>query len=440
MSELAEPTSSRPPTLAAGKNRPMERRAAFAASLGTVLEYFDFAIFGLLAATVFPVVFFGELHGAAALMASFATYGVAFVARPLGSLVFGTIGDRHGRRGVLVATLLIMGLATTAMGLLPGYAAIGLAAPAVLIVLRFVQGVASGGEITGAQLLALEHAPVERRGRAGSFVAIASPLAQAAATLILAGLTAGLTKEAFVSWGWRIPLVASIVLVAFGTWVRTGVHETPEFVAAERKTETRPSAFQVLRRYPRTILILLLSYAGPACIYPMVTTFGVSYMTSAGGLKPSTAFVVFLIAQLIAIGAAIFGGRLADRIGPRNAMLAALVALAVSFLPLFPVVHAGNIPLTALCITGVVGSIIVALSAQAAFFADAFPVRMRYSGSSIAYTVTNSIFGGSAAVVATALLATGGGIIAVTVYGAALVIVSFIAVLARPAHQKPEVE
>ncbi|MTD52642.1 MFS transporter, partial [Amycolatopsis sp. RM579] len=439
MSDLAAPRSSRPPQVAVVKSRGMERRAGFAASLGTVLEYFDFAIFGLLAATVFPTVFFRELHGATALMASFATYGVAFAARPLGSVIFGTIGDRHGRRGVLIVTLCLMGLATVVMGLLPGYATIGVAAPAILVVLRFVQGVASGGEITGAQLLALEHAPQQRRGRAGSFVAIASPLAQALATLILAGLTAGLSKEAFVTWGWRIPLVASIVLVVFGAWVRRGVQETPEFVAARTATETRPNAFRVLRRYPGTIVILLLGYAGPAAIYPMVTTFGVSYMTSAGGLKSSTTFLIFLAAQLVAIGAAILGGRLADRIGPRNAMLAALIVLAVAFVPLFPVIHTGNIALIALCTTGVVGSVIIALSAQAAFYADAFPVRMRYSGSSIAYTGTNSLFGGSAAVVATALLtATGGNIHAVTLYGGIVLAISILAVLATVLRDETE--
>lgn len=432
-------TSSSPsarPTIR--KTRRMERRAAIAASCGTVLEYFDFAIFGLLAATVFPVVFFRDLDGPAALLASFATYGVAFAARPIGSVVFSTIGDRRGRRGVLIATLWIMGLATALMGLLPGYATIGIAAPIILVVLRFIQGVASGGEISGAQILALEHAPTEHRGRAGSSVAIASPLAQALATLVLAALTAGLSAEDFVAWGWRIPLVASLVLLVFAAWVRSGVTETPEFVESEERREQRPSPLLVLRRYPGTIVLLVLSYAGPAAIFPMVTAFGVAYMTSVGGLRPSTTFVLFLCAQLVALCAALLGGRVADRIGARNTMLIGLVILAVAFAPLFPVVHTGNVVLIGICTAGTIGSIIFVMAAQASFYAYAFPVRMRYFGSSISYATTNVVFGGTAAVVATWLIGlAGGGVGLVTGYGLVLVAASFLAVLARSAHPTP---
>lgn len=438
MSETDTSASAVAATPVVRKDRRMERRAALAASGGTVLEYFDFAIFGLLAATVFPTVFFQDLDGPAALIASFATYGVAFVARPVGSVVFSTIGDRRGRRGVLIATLWIMGLATVLMGLLPGYATLGIAAPIILVVLRFIQGVASGGEISGAQILALEHAPTERRGRAGSSVAIASPLAQALATLVLAALTAGLSREDFVSWGWRIPLVASIVLLVFAAWVRSGVTETPEFVAAEERSARRTSPVEVLKRYPGTIVLLVLSYAAPACIFPMVTAFGVAYMTSAGGLAPSTTFVLFLCAQLVAIGAALLGGRVADRIGSRNTMLIGLVTLAVAFVPLFPVVHTGNVLLIGVCTAGSVGSIIFVMAAQASFYAYSFPVRMRYFGSSISYATTNVLFGGTAAVVAAWLLSlTGGGVWAVTAYGTVLIVVNLLAVLARPARPEP---
>ena len=437
-SESARPGSARPTIV---KNPRMERRAAIAASGGTVLEYFDFAIFGLLAATVFPTVFFQDLDGPAALLASFATYGVAFAARPIGSVVFSTIGDRRGRRGVLIATLWIMGLATVFMGLLPGYATIGIAAPIILVALRFVQGVASGGEISGAQILALEHAPTERRGRAGSSVAIASPLAQALATLVLAGLTAGLSRADFIAWGWRIPLVASVVLLVFAAWVRSGVSETPEFVASEQRSEQGPGPVQVLRRFPGTIVLLVLSYAGPAGVFPMVTAFGVAYMTSAGGLSPSTTFVLFLCAQLVALCAALLGGRVADRIGARNTMLIGLATLAVAFAPLFPVVHTGNVLLIGICTAVTIGSIIFVMAAQASFYAYAFPVRMRYFGSSISYATTNVLFGGTAAVVATWLLGlTGGDVALVTTYGLALVVASFLAVLARPAHPVAHVD
>jgi MHS family proline/betaine transporter-like MFS transporter len=238
-----------------------------------------------------------------------------------------------------------------------------------------------------------------------------------------------------------VPLVASIVLLALAAWVRSSVSETPEFVAAQQRSEERPGPLRVLRRYPGTIAVLLLSYAGPACIYPMVTTFGVAHMKSAGGLASSTTFAIFLFAQLIAIGTALLGGRTADRIGPRNAMLVALTSLGIFFVPLFPVIGSGNVLLIGICTTGVVASIIFALAAQAPFYAYAFPVRMRYFGSSIAYTATNVIFGGTAAVVATWLLDLGGGDIrGVMIYGSALVMASFLAVCARPAHPAAEPE
>ena len=438
MTEINAPMSVEPSPPVPKKNRRMERRAALAATGGTALEYFDFAIFGLLAATVFPTVFFRELEGSAALIASFATYGVAFAARPVGSVIFSTIGDRRGRRGVLIATLWIMGLATVLMGLLPGYATLGIAAPIILVVLRLVQGVASGGEISGAQILALEHAPAERRGRAGSSVAVASPIAQALATLVLAALTASLSREDFVSWGWRVPLVASIVLLAFAAWVRSQVSETPEFVATERRHEPGSGPLQVLRRYPGTLVLLFLGYGAPAGIYPMVTAFGVAYMTSAGGLSSSTTFTLFLFAQLVGIAGALSGGRVADRLGARNTMLYGLVVLAIAFVPLFPLARTGNVVLLAICTAGVVGSVVFILAAQASFYAYAFPVRMRYFGSSIAYAATNTVFGGTAAVVATWLLSlSGGDVRAVTAYGVVLVVASFLAVLARPARPTP---
>jgi MFS family permease len=164
---------------------PMARRAATSASIGTALEWFDFSVYGTLAATVFPSVFFPGLTPAAGILASFATFGAGFFARPLGALVFGYLGDRYGRRDVLMLTLVTMGAASVLMGLLPGYATIGLLAPTVLVLMRFVQGIAAGGEVTGAQLIALEHAPADRRGRYGSFIAIASPISQVLATLTL---------------------------------------------------------------------------------------------------------------------------------------------------------------------------------------------------------------------------------------------------------------
>jgi len=434
MDELVESAVSRPSAVPK-KSRSMERRAAFAASMGTLLEYFDFAIFGLLSAIVFPELFFKELDGPAALLASFATFGVGFLARPLGAFIFAVIGDRFGRRRALNGTLWLMGLSSVLVGLLPSHATIGILAPVLLVALRFAQGIAAGGEICGAQLLALEHAPKDRRGRAGSFVAVASPIAQLVANLGLAGLTAVMSDEAFVAWGWRIPLVAAFILLAVAGWVRSRVDETPEFEAAQSKSDDRPSTFHVFRVQPKTTLLLLFSWAGPHAIFPMVTVFGISYMTSEADFPRSTTLSIMVFAQLVAIAGALAGGRVADRIGARNTMLIAMVGVGLFFIPLFPLVSTRNVVLIAIFMAGSVASVIFGQAAQASFFADAFPVRLRYMGSAMSYAVSGVIFGGTAPFAAASLLeVSGGNVFAVTAYGSAVVVASFIAVLARPAH------
>lgn len=443
MDEHVDAALSRLDPVTPKKSRAQEWRAGFAASLGTVLEYFDFAIFGLLSAVVFPVLFFQEMDGATALLASFATFGVGFFARPLGAFVFAVIGDRFGRRRALTGTLWLMGLSSVLVGLLPGYDAIGVLAPLCLVLLRFAQGLAAGGEITGAQLLALEHAPKERRGRAGSFVAVASPVAQVLANLALVGLAAVMPDEDFVEWGWRLPLVAAFVLLVVAGWVRSRVDETPEFEAAQRKTADRPSAFHVFVAYPKTTALLLFSWAGPHCLMPMVTIFGISYMTSNADFSRGTALTVMLCAQCVGVISALLGGRMTDRIGARNTMLVSMVGLGVFFAPLFPSIAAGNMVLIVACTAGTVASILFGMAAQASFFADAFPVRLRYMGAAMAYAVSGVIFGGTAPFAATALLdLSGGNIAVVTLYGVLVVMTSIVAVLARPAHPElaPEVE
>lgn len=424
------------------KSRAKERRAGLAASVGTVLEYFDFAIFGLLSAVVFPALFFPQSEGTTALLASFATFGVGFFARPLGAFVFAVIGDRFGRRRALNGTLWLMGLSTVLVGVLPGYPTIGVMAPLCLVLLRFAQGLAAGGEITGAQLLALEHAPIQRRGHAGSFVAVASPVAQVLANLTLVGLTAVLSDDEFVQWGWRLPLLAAFLLLMLAGWVRSRVEETPEFEAAQAKSSGPVQPFRVFREYPKTTVLLMFSWAGPHCLFPMVTVFGVSYMTSEAGFSRSAALVVMLAAQTVAIGAALMGGQVTDRIGSRSTMLVAMISLGVFFVPLFPVITTGNFALIAVCTTGTVASVIFGLAAQASFFADSYPVRLRYMGGAMAYSVSGVIFGGTAPFAAAWLLdLSGGNVLVVTAYGALVVVASIAAVAARPARPQlaPEV-
>lgn len=421
---------------------PMARKAVFSATLSTVLEWFDFAVYGTLAATVFPTVFFPDLTPAVALFASFGTFGAAFLARPLGGVVFGNLGDRIGRRKVLTYTLILMGTASALIGILPGYSTIGVFGPLLLVLMRFAQGFAAGGEMTGAQLMALEHAPRDRRGFYSSFIAIGSPISQVLAALTLTGLAATLSDEAFTQWGWRIPLVASFGLVFVAVYIRRRVEETPEFAADMEKTATlkRPRALAVFRTHPKTVFVLIMSWAAAGSMFYITTVYSIAYMTKTVGFAKDLTFGLMVAANLVSIGAALIGGRLADRLGRRNTMLAGLVALTVFSVPLFPVIDSRNIALIVVCIAGCLSSVQFMAAAQPALFAEAFPVAMRYTGSAAGYTGANLIFSAPAPFIATWLLTTfDGNTNALTIYGIVLVSISFVALALLPNRTSKDV-
>jgi MFS family permease len=416
---------------------PMARKAAFSATIGTALEWFDFVIYGTLSATVFPALFFPGLTPVMALLASFAAFGVGFFARPLGGVVFGYLGDKHGRKVVLTYTLIVMGAASAAMGMLPSFAAIGLAAPILLVFLRLLQGFAAGGETTGAQLMSIEHAPRTRRGAFGSFVAIGSPISQVMATLVLTGLAAGLSKEDFNNWGWRIPLVASLLLIFVGVWIRRSLEETPAFAAEQEEKTTKPRAFAVFKSQPGTIIRLILTWGAPSSLFYIATVFTLSYMTGTLGFPNSISFGILVIANLASIAAALLGGRIADKIGMRNSYLVGLLTLTFFTGMLFVVLGTKNVVLIVTCMAGCLGSVQFMAAAQPAFFAESFPTAMRYTGSASSYTGGSLIFASTAPFIATAILAaTGGNLIFVALYALGLSAMSITAVLASPKKGK----
>ncbi len=409
-------------------NNPM-RRIAIASLTGTTVEFYDFFIYGTAAALVFGKVFFPALGGAAATAAAFATFGVAFVARPFGSILFGHFGDRVGRKKTLIATLLLMGLATVAIGLLPGAETIGVAAPILLVVLRLCQGLAVGGEWAGATLLTAENAPPEKRGRYAMFPQLGPSLAFALASLtfLITGLT--MTPEAFLAWGWRVPFVLSIVLVAVGLYVRLRIDETPVFKGAVNRNEvTRVPLFEVLRRQPKEVLLT----GGALTMLFAFFYIGVAYLTNYGTatlkLPSSTVLGIGVLAGLCFAATTILSAILSDRLGRRPIIIWAIAAALVWSLVLFPLLDTGNPVLFAvgLCVTlAIVG---VSYGPAGAYLPEMFATRYRYTGAGMGYNLAGVLGGAVPPLLATQLAASFGSY-AIGVYLAAMALVSLVCVL-----------
>jgi MFS family permease len=384
------------PPAPAGK--PVSRRAvALTSSVGNLIEIYDFTIYGVAAAMVFPAVFFPSLSATAATIASFATFGVAFIARPLGGVVFGHLGDRLGRKKTLVATLLLMGIATTLIGVLPPTGAIGVAAPMILIALRVLQGLAAGGEWAGANLFAAEHAPEGERGRWTMFPQLGAAAAFGLANATFLAVSLGLDDEAFRSWGWRIPFIASAVLVAVGLYIRLAIEETPVFrraVAGDRAA--RLPFFEAIRRQPRQILVGTGVGMTMSALYYISGTYLTSFATTTLALTRTDILVAGIVGGAFVVVGALTSGLLADRVGRRRLIAGANGAAAVWALLLFPVLNNATVLAfaLALCVTlFIVGFI---SSPLGAFLPEQFQTRHRYTASAVSYNL-GALLGGSVA-------------------------------------------
>ena len=388
----------------AGNDPPPMRRLAFASIAGTALEYYDFAVYNTLAALIFNKLFFPTFDPVAGTLLSFATFWVGYLSRPVGGILFGHLGDRHGRRFVLVVTLLLMGISTLLIGLLPTYAQAGAIAPVLLVALRFVQGVALGGEWAGAVLLAMEHGDARRRGRNASF----AQMGPSVGTLIAFGAVALtqwlLTEEQQLAWGWRLPLVASVVLVAFGWWLRVGVSETPQFLALERQAQlARAPLREVARDHWRALLISAGARLGPDVMYSMYAVFSLSYLTTMLGVARGVAVAALAIGAVFNAACMLIAGSLSDRFGRRAVYVAGVVATLLWLPAFFPMLDSKSTLSIVIAITA--GSAIHAFmyGPQAAFIAEQFPTQVRYAGASIAYTFAGIFAGGIAPLAFTAL-------------------------------------
>jgi MFS family permease len=408
----------------------MAFRAASSSIAGSALEWLDFAAYGAIAATVLPELFFPAEDPTTASLAAFATFTIGFVARPLGGLVCGLLGDRYGRRNVLVFTFLLMGFASFAIGAMPTYASIGIWAPFLLVVMRFAQGFALGGEVTGSQLLTMEHAPPNRRGFFSSFIAMGSPLAQVLANAMLFVLVAVLTTEQFTAYGWRIPFLISFLLVGIGLYIRRQVSESPAFTAAQARKGPKPR--MELGRHAPTIARLAVVWAGPSVAYFIAAVYSLSYVTAHLGVTRQQAFACLIVGHVVSMGMMALGGLLCDRIGRRRTMLYGTLCMAVAMAAFFPLLNTGNIVVIGFAIAALLGIMQFHAGVQPAYFAEMFPAQARYAGSALSYNIANLV-GSSAPIVSTVLLSWAGGsswIIAAT--GMTMTILSFLAVWLGP--------
>lgn len=420
------PTPPSRATTPSERATPQARRAVLSGAAGSALEWFDFAVYGALSATVFPTLFFHSLDPAMGLLASFATFGVGFFARPLGGLFFGPLGDRIGRRQVLLATFISMGAASLVIGLLPTYEAIGLTAPLLLVLMRFIQGFALGGEATGAQLLTMEHAPRNRRALYGALMAMGSPLSQVLATLLLTILSAALAPQAFNSWGWRVPFLLSILLVAVGIYIRLRIEETPLFEhEAEELAAESAAPLMIMRSYWKTIARLILAFSPIVLTFYIVSVFGIAYLASRGFDRSQT-YAIIMVSNLLSVFAIWLGGYVADRIGRRRVLfIGSAIALAAG-LAFFPAADTGNFPLVLTVVAVALTGTQFGNAAQGALFAEAFPTRVRYTGSALALTGANLIFAAPAPFVASWLTSLGLGTAPVIVFWAAVIVAALV--------------
>lgn len=411
------------------------RRVVAASLIGTTIEWYDFFLYGAAAALVFNKVFFPTADPLTGTLLAFLTYAVGFAARPLGGVVFGHFGDRLGRKRLLVVSLLLMGAATFAIGLLPTYAAVGVAAPIMLTALRLVQGFALGGEWGGAVLIVSEHGDAKRRGFWASWPQAGAPGGNLLATAVLAVLAAVQSDAAFLTWGWRIPFLLSGVLVVIGLWIRVSIAESPVFLAAQAAREAsperqRPPLLQVFRDYPKEILVAMGARMAENVCYYVITAFVLVYVTVELGLSRSVALNAVLIGSAVHFLTIPMWGALSDRLGRRPVYLFGAIGTGLWAFAFFTLLDTRSGVLIVTAVT--VGLLFhgAMYGPQAAFFAELFGTGVRYSGASVGYQLASILAGSVAPLIATALLREYGVSLPISIYVAATALITVIAVLA----------
>ncbi len=413
-------------------------RVAAASLVGTTIEYYDFAVYGTASALVLGPAFFPSGNATVSSLAAFLTFAAAFVARPLGVALFGTIGDRLGRRRALVASLLLMGVATIGVGLLPTYETAGLLAPVLLVTLRLLQGVSMGGEWGGAVLLAAEHAPPGRRALYASIPNVGPSLGFLLSSAVILPTLNIAGRDGFTDWAWRIPFLLSTVLVVVGLWVRTTVSESPLFKAQVHEKAAAPvpaSRFPLgalVTRHPGRLLLGIGAALGGSAVYYITIVYSLSYGPKALGIPQNTMLTAASVGAAAGIAVTLPAARLADRIGRRPVMLTGAVGSVLWAVPMYASLSSRD----AWVITGAytVGLALLALmfSPVAAFLPELFPARLRYTGASAAFILANTLGGGFAPLVATWLNSNWDSPLVLGFYTGGLCLLSLLCLLALP--------
>jgi MFS family permease len=409
------------------------RRAVIASTVGTTIEWYDFFLYGTVAALAFPTLFFPGVSPVNGVLLSFSTQFVGFAARPIGAAIFGHLGDRVGRKATLISTLLLMGIATALIGLLPTYSTLGIAAPLLLTVLRIVQGIGVGGEWGGSVLLSMEWGHQNRRGLLASMPQLGVPFGLLLSTAVVQ-LFGG---ASFISWGWRVPFLLSLVLVAVGLWVRLRVLESPEFAGVrERGQIEKQPVWAAIRRHPREILSSMFVRMSEQAPFYIFVTFVLAYGTGQLKIARSTLLNDVMIAAVAGLVTIPLAGYLSDRFGRRTVYGVGIVAVALYAFPYFGLL---NTRAAGLVLLGMVLSLVVhgiMYGPQAALIAEAFGTNVRYSGAGLGYQLASVVAGGPAPLIAVAILSATHSSTWISWYIVGCAVVAMLALLAMPVPRK----
>jgi MFS family permease len=408
-------------------------RVIAASSAGTMIEWYDFYIFGSLAAII-STQFYPEGNATVNFLKTLATFAVGFAVRPFGALVFGRIGDLVGRKFAFLVTLLIMGGSTAAIGLLPGYQTIGIAAPILLVMLRLLQGLALGGEYGGAAVYVAEHAPDGKRGFYTSFIQTTATLGLFASLIVILVVRALVGEEAFRQWGWRIPFLLSILLVGMSYYIRVRLKESPLFVKLKEagKTSTQPlrDSFGTWSKWKVFFLVLLGATAGQAVVWYTGQFYALFFLQTVLKVPLTTAYIIVAIALVAGAPLFILFGALSDRVGRKSVMMAGNLLAAISYYPIYVAMKAFSDPLNPVMLTLLVFIQVIFVTMVygpiAAFLVEAFPAKIRYTSMSLPYHFGNGWFGGFLPLISTALVARTGNIYAGLIYPITIALMTFI--------------
>lgn len=402
------------------------RRVALTSLAGTSIEWYDFFLYGTAAAVIFPKAFFPQdLPPMVLLIISFSTFAVGFIARPLGGLIFGHFGDRVGRKRTLVVALMMMGAATTLIGLLPTYAAIGVAAPLILVLLRFVQGLAIGGQWGGAMLLVTESAPADQRGWYGAYAQAGAPVGVILANLAFIGVSSSMSEEAFMDWGWRLPFIASIVLIGISMYVQLRLEDTEAFKALQESQDGQASdqpiasspVVEAIRKYPKRIMLAAGAFLSVQVTFYILIAFIIAYGVTAPELALSrdTMLTAVLIAAAIMVPSQFYFSGLSDRVGRKQIYRWGAILTGLWGFALFPLINTGEPLMIVIAVTLGLTFLGMQYGPQAAYFTELFTTEVRYSGASLGYQI-GAILGGALAPTIAVLLWNELGIFYVSVY------------------------